>query len=122
VNLLDFYSFRLIGKLTDFFYRQEFVSRNLTVDTSTSVVSRSPHTLNHVWTTFSPSLKFYGPPNNPVYVSRVNSSSLVFSLSYDLLKKDTKEHVDGWEVNSKVWSHMVMKVGRFRLYFFYIRY
>jgi hypothetical protein len=45
-----------IGKLTTFFQLQEFSSRNLTVDTSTSTVRCSPHRLNRVWVTFSLSI------------------------------------------------------------------
>jgi hypothetical protein len=37
VNLLDFYSYRLIGKLTAFLQLQEFSQRNLPVASSTSV-------------------------------------------------------------------------------------
>ncbi len=36
VNSCDFYSYRLIGKLTAFLQIQEFRLRNTTVDTSTS--------------------------------------------------------------------------------------
>ncbi len=36
VNLSDFYSYRLIGKLTAFLQLQEFSQRNLPVDSSTS--------------------------------------------------------------------------------------
>jgi hypothetical protein len=36
VNLLDFYSYRLIGKLTAFLQLQEFNQRNLPVDSSLS--------------------------------------------------------------------------------------
>jgi hypothetical protein len=42
VNLLDFYSYRLIGKLTAFLYLQEFSQRNPTVASSTSA-ARSSH-------------------------------------------------------------------------------
>ena len=48
VNLSDFYSYSLIGKLTAFLQIQEFNLRNLTVDTSTSAVRSSPHYLNRV--------------------------------------------------------------------------
>jgi len=39
VNLLDFYSYRLIGKLTAFLQLQEFSFRKPTVDFSTSTVT-----------------------------------------------------------------------------------
>jgi hypothetical protein len=42
VNLSDFYSYRLIGKLTAFFQLQEFSLRNLPVASSTSAAR---HTL-----------------------------------------------------------------------------
>jgi hypothetical protein len=38
VNLSDFYSYRIIGKLTVFFQIQEFCQRNQIVDSSTTVV------------------------------------------------------------------------------------
>jgi hypothetical protein len=41
VNLLDFYSYRLIGKLTAFLQLQEFSQRNLPVASSTSAARRS---------------------------------------------------------------------------------
>jgi hypothetical protein len=41
VNLYDFYSYRLIGKLTAFLHLQEFSQRNLPVASSTSVVRLS---------------------------------------------------------------------------------
>jgi hypothetical protein len=42
VNSLDCYSYRLIGKLTDFLQLQEFSLRNImTVDSSTSAARRS---------------------------------------------------------------------------------
>jgi hypothetical protein len=43
VTLSDFYSYRLIGKLTDFFQFQEFSQRNQTweIRTSTFAVRRS---------------------------------------------------------------------------------
>ena len=44
VNLLDFYSYRLIGKLTAFLQLQEFRQRNPTV-TTTSAARRSPSSL-----------------------------------------------------------------------------
>ena len=30
-----------------------------------------------------------------------------FKIADALLKKGTKQHVDGWDVNSKSWTHMV---------------
>jgi hypothetical protein len=59
VNLLDFYPYRLIGKLPAVLQLQKFSSRNLTVDTSTSAARDSPHCLNRVWATFSPGLQLY---------------------------------------------------------------
>jgi hypothetical protein len=44
VNLSDFYSYRLIGKLTAFLKLQEFTLRNLTVDSSTSATRLSINT------------------------------------------------------------------------------
>jgi hypothetical protein len=41
VNLCDFYSYKLIGKLTAFLQLQEFSLRNMTVDSSTSAARRS---------------------------------------------------------------------------------
>jgi hypothetical protein len=41
VNLSDFYSYRLIGKLTAFLQLQEFSLRNQIVDFSTSAARRS---------------------------------------------------------------------------------
>jgi hypothetical protein len=41
VNLSDFYSYRIIGKLTAFLQFQEFSLRNLPVASSTSVARRS---------------------------------------------------------------------------------
>jgi hypothetical protein len=41
VNLLDFYSYRLIGKLTDFLQLQEFSQRKRNVACSTSAARRS---------------------------------------------------------------------------------
>jgi hypothetical protein len=43
VNLSDFYSYRIIGKLTVFFQLQEFSFRNQTVDFSTSTARLSFH-------------------------------------------------------------------------------
>jgi len=43
VNSSDFYSYRLIGKLTVFLQLQEFSLRNMTVDSSTSAARRSLH-------------------------------------------------------------------------------
>jgi hypothetical protein len=43
VNLCAFYSYRLIGKLTDFLHLQELSLRNEPVDSSTSAARRSPH-------------------------------------------------------------------------------
>jgi hypothetical protein len=42
VNLCDFYSYKLIGKLTAFLQVQEFSLCNMTVDSSTTAVQRSP--------------------------------------------------------------------------------
>ena len=42
VNLCDFYSYKLIGKLTAFLQLQEFSLRNMTVNNSTTVTQRSP--------------------------------------------------------------------------------
>jgi hypothetical protein len=28
-----------------------------------------------------------------------------------LLKRDTKEHTDGWDTSNKVWSHMVLQLS-----------
>ena len=47
-NLSDFYSYRLIGKLTAFLQLQEFRLRNLHVDSSTSAAPRSLLYLHHV--------------------------------------------------------------------------
>jgi hypothetical protein len=44
VNLLDFYSYRIIGKLTTFLQLQEFSQRNPTVTSSTSTAPRSHST------------------------------------------------------------------------------
>jgi hypothetical protein len=44
VNLSDFYSYRLIEKLTDFLQLQEFSQRNPTVASSTSAARRSHST------------------------------------------------------------------------------
>ena len=41
VNLCDFYSYKLIGKLTAFLQLQEFSFRNMTVDSSTSTARLS---------------------------------------------------------------------------------
>jgi hypothetical protein len=50
VNLSDFYSYRLIGRLTAFLQLQEFSLRNLTVvDASTSAVRCSLPCLNRAW-------------------------------------------------------------------------
>ncbi len=76
MNSCDFYSYRLIGKLTAFLQLQEFRSRNLTVDTSTSAARRSPHSLNRVWATFSPRLQLY-----VLRLTETGRLSLVFGLS-----------------------------------------
>ena len=47
-NLSDFYSCRLIGKLTDFLQLQEFSLRNLTVDSSTTSARLFLLCLSHV--------------------------------------------------------------------------
>ncbi len=41
-NLLDFYSYRIIGKLTDFLQFQEFSQRNPPVDSFTFAARLSP--------------------------------------------------------------------------------
>ncbi len=41
MNSLDYYSYRVIGKLTDFLQLQEFNLYNMTVDYSLSDVCRS---------------------------------------------------------------------------------
>ncbi len=59
VNLWDFDSYRLIGKLTDFLWFQEFNFRNLPVDSSTSVGRSSPKSLNQKSAAPSGRLQFY---------------------------------------------------------------
>jgi hypothetical protein len=109
VNSWDFYSFRIIGKLTDFLQLQEFSLCTQTVDFSTSTARRCPHSLKQKSVAPSPRMNLYvlifkntyspitlanfssvnlvfifgcsRSPSNPVYVRRVDSSSLVFSLS-----------------------------------------
>ena len=53
VNSSDYYSYRLIGKLTAFLQLQEFSLRNMTVASSTTVARRSPHSSNPGLATFS---------------------------------------------------------------------
>jgi hypothetical protein len=53
VNLSDFYSYRLIGKLTVFLQLQEFSLRNLTVTSSTSAAWLSLHSSKAGLTWFS---------------------------------------------------------------------
>jgi hypothetical protein len=43
VNLSDFYSYRIIGKLTAFLQLQEFCQRNQIVDSSTTAARRPDH-------------------------------------------------------------------------------
>jgi hypothetical protein len=58
VNLYSFYSYRIIGKLTEFFL-QEFIFRNQTVDCSTSAAWHSPPMSNVRLGTLSPRLQIY---------------------------------------------------------------
>jgi hypothetical protein len=60
VNLYDFYSYKLIRKLTDFFQLQEFRLRNMTVVSSTSTEQRSPSNLNLSVVIFSLRLQHNG--------------------------------------------------------------
>ena len=60
VNWCVFYSYRLVGKLTTFLELQEFSFRNLTVDSSTTVVCPSPHNSSLRSATFSPRLQHSG--------------------------------------------------------------
>ncbi len=48
VNLCVFYSYMLIGELTDVLHLQEFSLRNLPVDSSTSITRRYPHRSNQM--------------------------------------------------------------------------
>ena len=85
VNLFSFYFCRVIGKLTTFLHLQEFILRNPTHSTIT-VTRCSPHISCPKWvTSLSRNLvsivRCSSPPHNPVYVSRVDPSGLVFSLS-----------------------------------------
>ena len=59
VNLSEFYSYRLIGKLTVFFQFQEFVQRNQIVDSSTTAARLLLLCLNLKLETFSPRLQLY---------------------------------------------------------------
>ena len=59
VNLCDFYSYKIIGKLTSFLHLQEFNLFNLPVTSSTSVVRRSLPTLEQRLTIFSLRLQSY---------------------------------------------------------------
>ena len=43
MNSCDFYSYRLVGKLTAFLQLEEFSLRNVTVDSSTSAARLSLH-------------------------------------------------------------------------------
>jgi len=103
VNLSDFYSYTLIGKLAVFFSDSGVQLCNLPVDSSTSSARRSPSSLRQKLATPSPRLKLYvliltltvylssinlvfifrcsSSPSNPVYGRCVDSSTLVFSLS-----------------------------------------
>jgi hypothetical protein len=100
VNSCDFYSYRLIGKLTVLLQLQEFTSWNMTVTTSSTSVTRlSLHNsragltclflrLQLSLTNFSSInlvfiFRFSSSPRNQVTVSEksVDPSALVFSLS-----------------------------------------
>jgi hypothetical protein len=59
-DLLDFYSYRLIGKLTTFFQFQEFSLCNRTVTSSTSATQPSPHNSSLRSGTSSSRLKHHG--------------------------------------------------------------
>jgi hypothetical protein len=59
VNLCDFYSYRLIGKLTAFLQLQEFILRILPVDSFTSAARRSPRSLNQGSATSLQRLQLY---------------------------------------------------------------
>jgi hypothetical protein len=93
VNLLDFYSYRLIGKLTSFLHLQEFSQRNLPVASSTSAarLSFSRSKVKLVWLStrqqpyvFNSNLNLDGAPivskshTNPSHsqTSRLLTSSL----------------------------------------------
>ena len=60
VNWCSFYSYRIIGKLTDFFHLQEFIFLNLTVTSSTTTTWPSPHSSSLRSTTFSSRLHHCG--------------------------------------------------------------
>ena len=59
VNLSDFYSYNLIGKLTSFLHLQEFSQRNLIVGFSTSVARRSLTSLSQNVDYYSQRLLLY---------------------------------------------------------------
>jgi hypothetical protein len=60
VNLSEFYSYRLIGKLTGFLQLQEFSQRNQIWDHSSTFTTRlSFGCLNHASHRFSPKLRLY---------------------------------------------------------------
>jgi hypothetical protein len=59
VNFCDFYSYRLIGKLTAFLQLQEFSLRILPVDSSTSAARQSPCNLKQGSTTSLLRLQLY---------------------------------------------------------------
>jgi hypothetical protein len=82
VNLSDFYSYSVIGKLTVSLQVQEFRLRKMIVVSSTSTAHTHPsHSQNYRLLTSSLSLGIPVPPINPVYSRHVGSSSLGFSLS-----------------------------------------
>ena len=60
VNLCDFYSYKLIGKLTAFLQPQEFSLRNITVTSSTITTQSSHDSSNRKWVTSSINLLHYG--------------------------------------------------------------
>jgi hypothetical protein len=59
MNLSEFYSYRLIGKLTTFLQLQEFCQRNQIVDSSTTVARLFLLCSNLGLEIFSPRLKLY---------------------------------------------------------------
>jgi hypothetical protein len=97
VNLWNFYSYRIIGKLTVFLKSQEFRLCILPVESSTSwhltskvgstlvkaVSLRVDLDLDGALVTSRTHTHPSHSPHNPVYVRRVDSSSFVFSLSSD---------------------------------------
>ncbi len=85
VNLCEFYSYSLIGKLTLFLHIQEFCQCNQIVDSSTTTVRFFFLSSNLGLEMFSPRLQLNlvfvcrcsSSTTNPVPVSRVDSSFLV---------------------------------------------